>query len=550
MGVILLLGIALAAPPSGGNRGQAHAASGEQSPPRRQIVFAVIADARGWIVPPPGGGEPWSLANAAGALRSLRGLHGDIPLLALGDWVSGAPAPSDPTPMLLRIAARLGVAAALPGEQDLVRMQRHPAAWANAPDTAWLASDVTAVAGTSSHAVIQSQGLRIGVIGLARPGVVTATRLRRAGATVLPAIPAARQALAALARFAPPDLTIALVNGARDGPEEQATALAQGVPARYGAHELADGDIPVNVLILRDPGRSREEPQMLDVNTVPVMRVPPGLGRMVLSLERRGGRWRVMAAQWDPAAVAEPPDGEILALAGDLVPRTRAWLAEPSRAAVSGPSRKGDFIACAGALVHSAAAWATSGLSGKNSQPFISLLPHLWRYEPLRKRHIGQAITRGRIYRWMPHDDALLPARLTGRQIALMLEPWARHRSGWTVPPALVLHPGGIEPAITGRATQPHAVRFAAGGPVLEKDTLYPVWLVAYHAFGAGGLARRALVQDGQLGEPGETSLREWVFRWMAGPEFTPPAPCRSFLALRAGDSGAASGTAHAPGRG
>ncbi len=66
----------------------------------------------------------------------------------------------------------------------------------------------------------------------------------------------------------------------------------------------------------------------------------------------------------------------------------------------------------------------------------------------------------------------------------------------------------------------------------LSPHTGYPVWLSAYSVFGAGGLARKALLLPGQLGPPSALPLRELVFRWMAGPEFRVPAACATFLAI------------------
>jgi 2',3'-cyclic-nucleotide 2'-phosphodiesterase (5'-nucleotidase family) len=520
---------------------------------RREIVIAVVADANGWIATPRDGAMDGArgLAHLAGPLRDLRRRHGGLPVLAIGDWVSGAPAPYDPAPTLLRIAAELNVAAALPGERDLLRMLKQGQAWSGETGMAWLASDLAGLPGLRSYLMLQHGGVRIGLIGLVRPGLVTATLLRRAGIAVHPAADSARKALSSLSRSFALDAAIGLVNAARDGAEEQATALAWGIPIRDGVHDLADGSLPVDMLIVPDRAGQGRGVEAVSVDTVPLVRVAPGLTAVHIALEKKNGRWRIVTVRQEALFPSETPDPAILASAGELWERSKAWLAEPTRAIVSSYTRKQAFIACAGELSHGAAAFAANAVSKDAGERFISLMPQLWRYEPLRKRDAGSSITRGRLYRWMPHDDLILPARLTGRQIALMLEPWARFRSGWTFPHSLVLYPGGIEPELIGRATQPERVRLAPSGPVLGKDALYPAWLTVHHAFGAGGLARRALIQAGQLGAPLEIPLREWVYRWMASPVFALPEPCRPFLALRPDGSNAGPrGSPAAPGRG
>jgi 2',3'-cyclic-nucleotide 2'-phosphodiesterase (5'-nucleotidase family) len=377
---------------------------------------------------------------------------------------------------------------------------------------------------------------------LARPGIVASTQLRRAGRDVRAAPSAAGAALADLQGKDRVDVTIALVNGGRDSQEDQATALVEGLPVRSGLSEWTGG-IPVDLVIARAGGRQRASPTAVAVDAVPTIRVAPGLTVLHVSLTSDAGRWRVRDVARQTVAADPNPDPEILALAGEAWNRLAPWLAQPTRAVVSGYNRKADFMACAGELSHAAVVAAVGSQGGAgvgaayapgaaNAGPPLTLTPQLWRFEPLRKPQRGQAITRAQLYRWMPYDDAILPAQLTGRQIALLLEPYARYRSAWSVTPSWVLHPGGMEPVIPGRATQPSGLAFAATGAALERQARYPVWMPAYHAYGAGGLARRALVQPDQLGKPLHPPLRELVFQWMAGPAFTVPAACAGFLAL------------------
>jgi hypothetical protein len=140
----------------------------------------------------------------------------------------------------------------------------------------------------------------------------------------------------------------------------------------------------------------------------------------------------------------------------------------------------------------------------------------------------------------MPYEDELVRAELTGRQIAMLLEPYVRMKRGLVEVPGNVLYPGGLTPfwqrlggeafAVAAGSWRPRKRMPPPGAPLLEPHEEYPVWITAYVATGGGGLAPRALLHPSQLGESLPITLREVVFEYLSDPRAELPKACLGWM--------------------
>ena len=507
----------------------ARAQSGRTPPAAgREVTFIVVPSLGGWLssrVLEPSA-PPQGYLHIAAPLRRLRREFPEAIVVTLADLFSGGPNPAYETGVMApaaRFAPLLGLAAALPGDRDLMALASASAA----RPFPTLAADVVlpGPGRAAPYAIVERGGLRLGLLGLAMPSVSSAARLRAEGGEVLDALQEAKRIAGKLRREERVDGVVALVNAARGGQEDQASALVLDVTPRRGVAAFAGSNLGLDLVLAGAMRAAGEEdaPSLYTVPTVAAHRYGLTVARVRIAQDAAGPRITLLS-RWvvppdeaaDPASLAHftPESG-----------RFTSWIEEPTRAVVTNYSRKATFHACAGALAHGAVFAALS-----DGEEF-SLLPALWRYDRFFKRDRGRRIVRADVYRWIPHDDAVLAARVTGRQIALLLEPYVRNGQGWRVPPSLVLFPGGMEASLQRRTSEVKLLRSQDGAELRPHDS-YPIWLTQWHAWGAGGLARKALLQAQQLGPVRVPSLREAVFRWLAAPGFTPPPACAKFLGV------------------
>jgi 2',3'-cyclic-nucleotide 2'-phosphodiesterase (5'-nucleotidase family) len=535
--------MALALPGWVGSARADAAAPGE----RREAVVAVTSGLAGGLSTSVwgDGAAPDGLAHLAPRLTALRGAHPGLILLDAGDALTGAPwAPAGSAlagpPILLRAMNRLDYDAAVPGERDLARAGAFLGGWAAASRFPWLAADLApGPARVLPYRILEHAGLKIAVLGLAMPGVAAQRALRSAGVSALAPLEAAAQRLAELRASGQADLVFGLVPGGWDAAADRDTARALGLLPRLDADVLADR-LPLDLLIV---GRAplRPAPHAGAADSVPVAAAGAGLTVLRLTLERRADVWSVAEVNRERLPPLPAPDPVLMEEARADLSATAAWLGQPSRVRVTGSARKRAVLECAGALGHAAALRAGSpspALGAARGEAAFSLLPELWRVLPLRKRDRGRVITRAQVYRWLPYDDELVLARLTGRQIALLLTPHVRNLRGWRIAPSLVLFPGGLEPHIPAGGSEVTSLTAPGAARPLSPHDLYPVWMTDYHWDGAGGLARSALLHPSQLAARGGISLREALFALLSLPAPALPGPCSGFLGVMEPDAG------------
>jgi hypothetical protein len=134
------------------------------------------------------------------------------------------------------------------------------------------------------------------------------------------------------------------------------------------------------------------------------------------------------------------------------------------------------------------------------------------------------------LQQWIPNDDPLVAATLTGRQVALLLAPYVRYAQGWRVPPSSVLFPGGLEATVQRKRSEVAEVGLEGGGEPLKTRASYLVWMTQYHRFGGGGLAPHALVEPTQSTHVTATGLREAVVEYLADAAAPLPSACERVL--------------------
>ena len=533
-------------------------------------------------------GRPGGWAYLVPVLEGLRRQYPQLVLLDAGDAVIGAPedalalarrqVPLWP-PAALQVLNRLHVDGIALGKGDLQVGRAGVEGLRNASAFPWLAANVLQAPGQpwlAPYQIVQRAGLRVAVLGLASPGVpawVSGDRI--AGLAFTDTVEAARAWVPRLRAQEHADVVIALVQAGPNTQVERDTALLKGLPLPNAAGLIADSvpglDLVISAWAPFRPhsarsGAQRGRPhpantgtgasaaQWMDLRSsyrTPL--VSAGLGGRALTLirlelERGGARWHARAAFAKVVPAARQPDAATLLLARPALAAAQAWLAQPTRAVVAAPASKKALHACTGALAHQATEFAGRALGLRQRAPdAISLLPMLWRVQPLRRRDVGTVITQAHLRRWLPEEDTLLLARLTGRQVELLLGPYVRHLRGWRVPPSQVFHPGGLELSIAPRGSRVLELARSGTRSPLRAGAEYPVWLTSYAWSGGGGLLPKALVQPTQLLLATEVSLRDAVMAWMSADEFAPPPACQPFLAPRAGGTTAAAAELRPP---
>lgn len=211
----------------------------------RTVQFAYTTDEHGWLLPDPVSGH----GGVVQLYHTLHARHGRLlPLLSGGDMWTG-PYPSTLTQGADMAAAMgvLGYRAAAVGNhefdfgQDVLKKR---AALSHFP---LLAANVTvhgeALPGVRGHAVVDIDGLRVGVIGLATPQTPETTDRNNVNGVVFsPLIPAMRTEAAAL-RAQNVDATVVLVHDAWAalGPAFQDAATDEHVAfIGFGHHHKRD----------------------------------------------------------------------------------------------------------------------------------------------------------------------------------------------------------------------------------------------------------------------------------------------------------------------
>lgn len=508
---------------------------------RRTLTVVATGDLKGWVSRPAlqPGAPATGLAHLAGIIRALQA-RGPTLLLDAGDTLNGAPhRPGTPVrerfPVLPLMNA-LGYDAATIGNLDLRLPAAVLAAAREAVRFPWLGANLVDAAGEPvlpPYAVLERDGVRMGVLGLTLPGAPPDAFGPQVRAGAL--LPAARRWVPHLRRQEHVDVVVGLLHSGLDGSYNRDVAVRRGGPLPNAAGRLADGGLGFDLLVAGHAHRlSPRSPRTgSGSRAVPVLEPGgrgDGLAVATLHLAGQGGGWRVVRVERRTERAEAEPDPGALARAAPALRRTRAWLDE--QAAVRWrrvPSRAG-FYRCAGALGREALLGALEPDEPSPAPARLSLLPlRWWHHEPLEEA-LGSPLTRGTVHRWLPFGEPVVRVRLTGRQMARMLAPYVRHVRGWRTRPSLVLAPGGFTPRIAPDGSQILRLE-RADGSTLRPHARHAVWLTEYIRRDGGGLAARALAADTPVEARAPGTLRAQVFAYLQEPAQPLPEPCRRFLA-------------------
>ncbi|MFL5518558.1 MAG: 5'-nucleotidase C-terminal domain-containing protein, partial [Gemmatimonadales bacterium] len=353
---------------------------------------------------------PGGLARVATAVDSLRRRYpGQVVVVDGGNLLQGSPfaeyrrrvGPQDPDP-LVEAMNLVGYDAATPGGADLeggIEAVRQAAAGARFP---WVSGNLRSdPAGTpvfQPGAVVQRQGLRVGITGFTAPEVMAWNGARMSGARLVPLADAAAPVLSGLRRDA--DVVVALA-GAGDG----ATELA-GLAARP------------DLVVLGQSNRTIRDTTIAGVRFVQPR--PDALELAVLHLElvREQNRWRIVRVRSEPLDLSRVAPFPLLEQRlASLHAAVQAWVdqplglaaaAMPATAARAQPTPLLDFV-------------LETERRASAAQLASASLPDLRIGLP------ADTVRRADLLRLFPGDPVLVALRISGAQLRGYLEWSARY---------------------------------------------------------------------------------------------------------------------------
>jgi 2',3'-cyclic-nucleotide 2'-phosphodiesterase (5'-nucleotidase family) len=394
-----------------------------QVPDSAHLVLVATTDVHGHATAwdylghrPYGGG----LARVATAVDSLRRRYpGQVIVVDAGDLLEGSPlaeyhrrvGPPDPDP-LIEAMNLVGYDAATPGSRDLERglpALRQAVGGAAFP---WVSANLRLESADTpvfrQYAVVQRQGVKVGVAGFTARGESGWGRDRPRGVRIAPFTQVAAPTFAGLRRDA--DLVIALVHAPLAAPGDSSGG--------DGAGQLASLSIrPDLVVVGHSLGASRDTV----VGGVPYMRPKPDAAELAvvhLDLTRQRGRWRitrVRSERLDLGRVAPSP-----LLEQRLAPlhaAVEAWVDEPlgvtaapmpATAARAQPTPLLDLV-------------LETERRATGAQLASAALPDL------RAGFGGDTVRRADVLRLYPLEYTLRAVRISGAQLRRYLEWSARY---------------------------------------------------------------------------------------------------------------------------
>jgi len=507
----------------------------------RTLTIAATGDLKGWITTATLDPDrrPTGLAYVAPRIRALRAEDPELILLDAGDALQGAPSATlagTAVPPIVTLMNALGYDAMALGNVDVSlgwpALDRARAA----SRFAWLAANVRTPSGGTRlppYAVLERHGIRVGIVGMTTPAAVLGRDPRRLeGVTFTDVEAAARRWASVLRRVERVDVLIGLFHSGLDSTYDRDVALRAGAPLFAAAGRVAEAGLGFDLIVAGDAQRlSPRTPSGAETPYgTPV--VEPGargngLAVVTLRLAERDGRWAVQDVRRRTLPAADAPDPAALALEARALRRTRERLAAPTRVRFRAVPRKTEFQRCAGALSHAAAARLT--VPSADPARTLSLLP-AWRFVAPPRDEVGEPVRLAHLVRWLPFDERLVQGRLTGRQVALLLDGYVRWSRGWRTRPGTVLWPGGLNAPVPPEGSELAGLRRVGGGAPLEPTAHMPVWISAFIWYGGLGLAPRALLPGGPPLREAPARLREALFALLSDPAFALPGPCARWL--------------------
>ena len=538
----------------------------------RTLAIAVTGDLKGWITRGtlfPETDFPKArqrgLAHLSRPLAALRKAHPDLILLDAGDALHGAPSATlfseegGALPLkfpILTLMNHLAYDAIALGNFDLGLGWASLAHAQADSDFPWLAGNLWRRGGEpregaaperdgtllAPYRVLERGGVRVAVLGLTTPRAAQGIDPRHLeGLRLGDLAEAARLWVPFLRREEAADLVVGLFHSGLDDEYQREVALRARPPWGPGAGQVADEGLGFDLIVAGDahrlsPRYSRRRPADHSVPVLEPGAYGNGLALAVFTLAERDGRWAVTALERSTQRAEEQPDSAALAVVEKSLAATRRGLSYPTRLRFRKVPRKGEFYRCAGALSHLAAEFLAGFVpkdrdaKGNDAKNVISLLPMRWRFHPPRKEDLGSPLRRAHLYRWMPYAETLVSARLTGRQIEILLDGHLRHLRGRRVPDLEVFWPGGLRLTPTPSGSEIAELSLDGVEGLLSPSQTHSVWLTAYTWHGGGGLAARALLRPGQRERAVPISLRAGMFALLSNPRFNPPPPCARWL--------------------
>ncbi|HKU60441.1 MAG TPA: 5'-nucleotidase C-terminal domain-containing protein [Gemmatimonadales bacterium] len=399
-----------------------------QVPDSAHLVLVATTDAHGHATawdylahrPYPGG-----LVRVATAVDSLRRRYpGQVVVLDAGDLLQGSPlaeyrrraGPQDPDP-LIEAMNLVGYDAATPGDRDLqvgmdaLRQEVGAAAFP------WVSANLRLEpAGTPAFqpsAVVQRQGVRVGITGFTTPGAAVWNRGRLRGTRVVRLEEAAGPVLTGLRRDA--DVVVALVHAGLGGASSYDTT---GIGPEQGAAAIAGLPVRPDLVVLGHSHRAIRDTTLGGVHFVQPKPDALELAVVHLDLVRQQNRWRIVRVRSEPLDLSGVgPSALLEQRLAPLHAAAQAWVDQPlglapaplpSTAIRAQPAPLLDFVLeterrASGAQLASAAPG------------------------DLRAGLPADTVRRSDLLRLYPGDRTLVALRLTGPQLRSYLEWSARY---------------------------------------------------------------------------------------------------------------------------
>ena len=522
------------------------APTGAPAGAERTLMIVATGDLKGWLTHATldlhaRGGRGEGLAFLAPHIADLRAEHPGLILLDAGDTLLGAPSAAlaiaeGVVPPIVAAMNRLRYDAMTLGNVDAGLGWPVLAGARAAAAFPWLSANAVLPDGGTAlapYAVLERDGVRVGVLGLTTPATSLGRDPRVLGDVAFADLAAtARRWVPILRQVERVDVLIGLFHSGLDDRFARDAALRSGLPLFAAAGRVAEAGLGFDLIVAGDAQRlsPRRPSDGATPYGTPVLEPGAfgnGLALATLNLRAQDGHWTVTGVGRRTLPARAAPDPHLLAALAEPLRRTRVWLAAPTQVRLRRAPRKAEFYRCAGALSHAVAV----AESGETAARVLSLLPMRWHYVRPDPEEIGGPLRRAHLLRWMRFDETLVRGRLTGRQVALLLDGTVRQLHGWRVPPPAVLWPGGLRIALPQEGSELTELHRLGDGSPLAPDAAAPVWLTAFLWYGGLGLAQQALLPGGPPEREAPQPLRSALFALLSDTAFDPPPECARWLA-------------------
>ena len=380
------------------------------------------------------------------------------------------------------------------------------------------------------YKIIERNGVRVGILGLTTPGIpLWIDPEQRQGLNFEEMLETAKIWVKVLREQEKVDFLIGLFHSGDNTRYDQDVASARELPHPNAAGMIADYLPEFDLIISGHAHRTypKNRTDQLKGHQTPLVSpgtAAEGMSTILINFEEKSGNWEISKTLYDFIKAEKLPEAKLLRKMESRLDEVENYLAAPTSVLLKRFPQKTELQNCGIGLSYFAAK--------KIEAETFSLLPWWWFWEKLRKSDLGQPLRREHFFRWLPYDNRLVLAQLSGRQIELMLESYRRKKLGWYARSSTILAPGGFIAEIDNSSNESRLFLTNYSGQVIAPEKTYPVWLTNFHWNGGGGLAAKALLHETQFIKKESIHLRELIFQYLRQSTVKLPPNCMSFMGV------------------